>query len=50
MGNMLIEVDDLQYKCNLWPKFKCFQDSYFVRTVKKWNDVSYDIRILIILN
>ena len=36
--------DDLQYKCKLQPKVKCFQDSYFVRTLNKWNKIPYEIR------
>ena len=39
-------VDHLQYKCILQPKVKCFQDSYFVRTCKKWNEIPFEIRSL----
>ena len=37
-------VDDLQYKSKLQPKVKCFQDSYFVRTLNKWNEIPNEIR------
>ena len=34
--------------CNInadyFPKIKCFQDSYFVRSVKYWNDLPFDLR------
>ena len=36
--------DNLKYRCQLNPKVKCFQDSYFVRTIKNWNMLSYEIR------
>ena len=37
-------TDTLQYKSRLLPKVKCFQDSYFVRSVKYWNDLPFDLR------
>ena len=36
--------DNLQYRCKLHPKVKCFQDSYFVRAVKNWNNIPVYIR------
>ena len=37
-------TDALQYESRLLPKVKCFQDSYFVRSVKYWNDLPFDLR------
>ena len=37
-------IDTLKYKCILPPKVKCFENSYFVRSVKNWNDLPYEIR------
>lgn len=37
-------IDNLKYKCNIIPKIMCFQNSYFVRTVKNWNDLPFDLR------
>ena len=37
-------TDTLQYKCRLLPKSKCFQYSYFVRSVKYWNALPFDLR------
>ena len=37
-------TDTLQYKCRLLPKVECFQDSYFLGSVKYWNDLPYDLR------
>ena len=37
-------VDNLTFKCKIKPKIKCFQDSYFVRTLNRWNEVPYEIR------
>ena len=39
-----IKVDNLTYKCQFQPKIKCFQDSYFVRTLNRWNEIPYEIR------
>ena len=35
-------TDTLQYKSRLLPKVKCFQESYFVRSVKYWNDLPFE--------
>ena len=37
-------TDTLKYKCRLLPKVKCFEDSYFVRSVKYWNDLPHELR------
>ena len=37
-------VDNLKYRCKFQSKIKCFQDSYFVRTLNKWNEIPYEIR------
>ena len=34
----------LKYKCLVQPKVKCFQDCYFFRTVKNWNELPYELR------
>ena len=36
--------DTLKYKCLVQPKVKCFQDCYFFRTVKNWNELPYELR------
>ena len=36
--------DDLKFVCKLKPKVKCFQDSFFVRTIDRWNEIPYNIR------
>ena len=37
-------LDNLKYKCLITPKVICFQNSYFVRTVKNWNVLPFDLR------
>lgn len=36
--------DNLQYICKLIPKVKCFENSYFVRTVQNWNKLPCHLR------
>ena len=36
--------DNLKYMCEICPKIKNFQDSYFVRTVNNWNNLPFDLR------
>ena len=36
--------DNMQFGVRLLPKVKSCQDSYFVRAVKNWNNIPFDIR------
>ena len=36
-------LGNLKYKCLITPKVICFQKSYFVRTVKNWNVLPFDL-------
>ena len=42
--------DDLKYVCKLKPRVKCFQYSFFVRTINRWNEIPYNIRKLDSIN
>ena len=39
-------IDKSKYRCNIIPKVKSFQDSYFYRTVHNWNDLPLVLREL----
>ena len=36
--------DHLQYKCKILPKINAFKNTFFVRTLKNWNDLPLSVR------
>ena len=36
--------DKLKFKCNVLPKINSFKNSFFVRTLTKWNELPLNIR------
>ena len=37
-------IDQLQYRCTILPKINAFKNTFFVRTVKSWNDLPLSVR------
>ena len=37
-------IDHLQYRCKILPKLNAFKNTFFVRTLKNWNDLPLSVR------
>ena len=37
-------IDHLQYRCTILPKLNAFKNTFFVRTLKSWNDLPLSVR------
>ena len=37
-------IDKLKFKCNICPKINSFKNTFFVRTVNKWNELPMNVR------
>ena len=37
-------IDHLQYRCKILPKLNAFKNTFFVRTLKSWNDQPLSVR------
>ena len=37
-------IDKLRYRCSVRPKVNAFSDSFFVRSIKQWNELPLNIR------
>ena len=37
-------IDHLQYRCKVLPKINAFKNTFFVRTLKNWNDLPLSVR------